>query len=154
MPISSTEWDTEDFLTSLRVRINPLKKVGVDLLNAGMRVFNILWPEEPTPTDVGILADRLMDGEARLNEWRESAARVGADEAMTWVLSWYENIDLATLRGVRNGSNWVEDPDLVKQRCHTRGSSNFLTLDMSAHRPQNMPYNCHLATTEAASSDY
>ena len=42
MPIRSIEWDTEDFLTSLRVRINPLKKVGMDLLNAGMRVFNIL----------------------------------------------------------------------------------------------------------------
>ena len=50
----------------------------------------------------------------RLIEWRESAARVGADEALTYVLSWYETIDLGKLRGTRQGSKWIENAECVE----------------------------------------
>ena len=61
----------------------------------------------------------MMDAEDRLAEWRQSATRVGADEALAWVLSWYETIDLANIKGVREGSRWVEDPEWVKRRQET-----------------------------------
>ena len=35
------------------------------------------------------------------------------------MLSWYENIDLATLRGVCDGSKWAEDPEWVRRRQET-----------------------------------
>ena len=39
-----------------------------------------------------------------------------ADEVLTIVLSWYENIQLDILRTLRVGSKWSSDPELIKQR--------------------------------------
>jgi hypothetical protein len=39
---------------------------------------------------------------------------VGADEALTYFLSWYEKVDLATLRSVREGSVWTTDLELIR----------------------------------------
>jgi hypothetical protein len=41
---------------------------------------------------------------------------VGADEALTYFLSWYEKVDLETLRSVREGSMWTVDPKLIRRR--------------------------------------
>jgi hypothetical protein len=41
---------------------------------------------------------------------------VGVDEALTYFLSWYEKVDLATLRSVREGSVWTTDPELIRRR--------------------------------------
>jgi hypothetical protein len=38
---------------------------------------------------------------------------VGADEALTYFLSWYEKVDLETLRTVRKGSIWTMDPEHI-----------------------------------------
>ena len=69
-----------------------------------MRVFKALWPEDDTPNTMEEIADLLMDVEERLCEWRESAARAGADEALSFVLSWYEGIKLECLQSLRSGS--------------------------------------------------
>ena len=47
---------------------------------------------------------------------RESAARVSADEALCWILSIYETIDLDKVPGVRMASKWIKDPELVEKR--------------------------------------
>jgi hypothetical protein len=52
----------------------------------------------------------------RLREWQDSGTRVGADEALTYFLSLYEKVDLATLRSVREGSVWTADPELIWHR--------------------------------------
>ena len=44
------------------------------------------------------------------------AARVGADEAMIFVLSWNENTNLGALQSMRAGSKWTTDPELVQRR--------------------------------------
>ena len=62
------------------------------------------------------LAKCLMASEERLDDWRSSAARVGADEALTYVLSWYEELDLEMLKTVRDGSKWLSDPELIRRR--------------------------------------
>jgi hypothetical protein len=41
---------------------------------------------------------------------------VGADEGLTYFLSWYEKADLETLRSVREGSAWTTDPEFIWHR--------------------------------------
>ena len=60
---------------------------------------------------------RFLDAtDDRLQEWRESSARAGADEAMKVVLSWYEGIKLEVLRGIRTNGKYVTDPEWIKKR--------------------------------------
>ena len=116
MPIGTTEWDIEDYLESIRDRINPLKRFRDELLKASTHVHKALWPEDDSPPTVSALAERLSGGNDRLRAWRESAARAGAEEALMWVLSWYEDLDLDKLTALREGSAWIDDPELVKKR--------------------------------------
>jgi hypothetical protein len=58
----------------------------------------------------------LQLSKVHLREWRDSGARVGADEALTYFLSWYEKVDLETLRSVHEGSVWTTDPEFVRRR--------------------------------------
>jgi hypothetical protein len=51
-----------------------------------------------------------------LDEWQEAAARAGADEALSFILSWYEGINLDTIKAMRSGSKWTTDPELIKKR--------------------------------------
>ena len=81
----------------------------------------------------------MTEAEDRLTEWRQSAARVGADEALTWLLSWYESIDLATLRGVLEGSKWVEDPEWVRKRQETAYSLIQYADINNFHEDPNAP---------------
>ena len=60
--------------------------------------------------------DKVDGIQDRLIEWRESAARVGADEALCWILSTYETLDLDKIPGVRVASKWITDPKLVEKR--------------------------------------
>lgn len=53
---------------------------------------------------------------SRLDEWRESAARVGADEALSFALSWYDGINLDVLQTMRADSRYLSDPELVAKR--------------------------------------
>jgi 3-dehydroquinate dehydratase len=41
---------------------------------------------------------------------------VGADEALTYFLSWYEKVNLETLRSVREGSAWTTDLEFIRHR--------------------------------------
>jgi hypothetical protein len=41
---------------------------------------------------------------------------VGADEALTYFLSWYKKADLETLRTVHEGSIWTMDPEHIRRR--------------------------------------
>jgi len=93
-----------------------MKSFGHNLLSAGIRTFKALWPGEDAPETVEVLAEFLMESEDRLCEWRESAARAGADEALSFVLSWYEGINLECLQSMRTGSKWTTNPELIQER--------------------------------------
>jgi hypothetical protein len=41
---------------------------------------------------------------------------VGADEALSYFLSWYEKANLETLRTVREGSIWTMDSEHIRRR--------------------------------------
>ncbi len=86
------------------------------MLDAAIHTFRALWPKIEPPKKIEELAEYLLTSEERLIEWRESAARAGADEALAFVLSWYEGIKLDVLQTMRTGSKWIEDPELIQQR--------------------------------------
>ena len=93
----SIDWTIEDYLVSLKAQLGPIKILGGDVLTMMLSLFRALWPGVPQPTTVRGLAEKMAEAQDRLIEWRESATRVGADEALTYVLSWYETIDLGKL---------------------------------------------------------
>ncbi|XP_024313247.1 uncharacterized protein LOC112269940 [Brachypodium distachyon] len=110
------EYDLVDYLVSIASRVRPLRSFGVDLLNAVIRAFRVLWPGEEAPADILTLAKRLLETESRLSDWRESAARIGTDEALSFVLLWYDGINLDMLQSMRAGSPYLTDPELVAKR--------------------------------------
>ena len=110
------EWDIEDHLTALNARISPLKAIGMDLLDAGIRAYRALWPGSEPLATIEELSKCLSGAETRVREWRSSAARAGADQALTFVLSWYEDIKLEAVRALRCKSIWTSDPELIDRR--------------------------------------
>ena len=82
-------------------------------MDAAIRAYRVLWPRSSTPATNDELSKCLQASEARLRERRVSAARAGADEALTFVLSWYEGINLDVLQTMRVDSKWMTDPELV-----------------------------------------
>ena len=114
-PISG-EWDVEDHLVALNARLAPLKSIGTELLDAGIHVYRKLWPGATPPDNVSDLAQELMKTERRLREWRSSAARAGADQTLSFILSWYEGIDLQRVRAQRENSAWTTDSAKIQLR--------------------------------------
>jgi hypothetical protein len=78
--------------------------------------FAALWPNEPFPENIGAFTEKIEGVEGRLTEWRESAARVATDEALSWIVSIYETINLDKIVGCRVNSKWVTDPELAEKR--------------------------------------
>ena len=60
------EWDIEDYLNALNARISPLKAIGLDLLDAGIKVYRALWPGSQTPATIEELSKCLSGAEARV----------------------------------------------------------------------------------------
>jgi hypothetical protein len=103
-------------LIALEARKNAMTAYTDDLFLGAQEAHQALWPGQTTPTDHADLGNDLQLSKVRVEEWRDSGARVGADEALTYFLSWYEKADLETLRSVREGSAWTTDPELIWRR--------------------------------------
>jgi hypothetical protein len=103
-------------LVALQARKDAMTSYTDDLFLGAQEAYSALWPGQRTPTEPVGLGNDLQLAKIRLKEWRDSGARVGADEALTYFLSWYEKADLDTLRIVREGSIWTTDPELIWRR--------------------------------------
>jgi len=101
---------------AIKSRINPLKTIGSELLDAGLSAFRALWPNEDAPKTTEGLASKLREAERRLREWRSSSARAGADAALKFIMTWCEKIDLEKMTALRRGSPWSTDPTLIERR--------------------------------------
>src|SRR3954470_15606158 len=110
------EVSMEELLAVVSERVKTLRSCGVDLLKAAIRAFRMLWLDEDPPELIEPLAGRLLLTEDRLDQWRESAGRAAADKALSFVLSWYENINLDVLSRIRGDGKWLNDPELIKKR--------------------------------------
>jgi hypothetical protein len=111
--VDSSSWDMSEQLLALDARKNAMTSYTEDLFLGAQEAHSALWPGQRTPTDPLDLDSDLQLSKVRLREWRDSGARVGADEALTYFLSWYEKVDLETLRSVREGSMWTTDPEYI-----------------------------------------
>jgi hypothetical protein len=116
VPVDSSNWDMSEQLIALEARKKAMTSYTEDLFLGAQEAHSALWPGQRTPIDPLDLGNDLQLSKVRLSEWRDSGARVGADEALTYFLSWYEKVDLETLRSVREGSAWTTDPEFIRHR--------------------------------------
>jgi hypothetical protein len=116
VPVTSANWDMSQQLVALQARKDAMTSYTDDLFLGAQEAYSALWPGQRTPADPVDLGNDLQLAKVRLREWRDSGARVGADEALTYFLSWYEKADLETLRTVREGSIWTTDPEHIWRR--------------------------------------
>jgi hypothetical protein len=77
-------------LLALEARKNVVTSYTEDLFLGAQEAYSALWPGQRTPTDRVDLGNDLQLSKVCLREWRDSDARVGADEALTYFLSWYK----------------------------------------------------------------
>jgi hypothetical protein len=113
VPVDSSSWDMSEQLLALDARKKAMTSYTEDLFLGAQEAHSALWPGQRMPTDPLDLGNDLQLSKVRLREWRDSGARVGADEALTYILSWYEKADLETLRSMREGSVWTTDPEYI-----------------------------------------
>ena len=132
------DWQVEDHLIAFSYRIKPLKTAVSKLLDAGVHVFRSLWPDAETPRSPNALAEALMNAGMRLTEWRFSAGRAGADEALTYLLGWYETIDFDVVQTCRVASKFVSEDQWIKRR---KELANFFTKRADLHTfIPNLPF--------------
>jgi hypothetical protein len=103
-------------LIALKARKKAMTSYTDDVYLGAQEAHSALWPGQRTPTDPLDLGNDLQLSKVRLREWRDSGTRVGADEALTYFLSWYEKTDLETLHSVRKGSIWTTDLVYIRRR--------------------------------------
>jgi hypothetical protein len=115
VPVDSSSWDMSEQLLALDARKKAMISYTEDLFLGAQDAHSALWPGQRTPIDPLDLGNDLQLSKVRLREWWDSSARVGADEALTYFLSWYEKADLETLRSVREGSVWTTDPEYIRR---------------------------------------
>ncbi|KAK1645442.1 hypothetical protein QYE76_063247 [Lolium multiflorum] len=66
--------------------------------------------------NITLTAHRLKEAGRRIREWQCSAARAGADTALRSACSWYPDLDLDALQGVRQDAPTDMDPVLTAKR--------------------------------------
>jgi hypothetical protein len=114
--VDSPNWDMSEQVLALQARKKAMLCYTDDLFLGAQEEHSSLWPGQRMPTDPVDLGSDLQLSKVPLWQWRDSGARVGADEALTYFLSWYEKADLETLRTVREGSIWTTDPEHIQHQ--------------------------------------
>ena len=104
--VGSSHFSMDDHLAAMQARITPITMLGYELRQAAEELYRLLWPTETLPGEIANLVKWLETAPDRLLDWKESAARAGADMALSFVLSWYEEVSLDQLESRRAG---VED---------------------------------------------
>jgi hypothetical protein len=87
-----------------------------DLPDLAIHLFKVLWPEEQVPASLTFTSDCLKGAGRRIREWQCSAARAGADAALRVACSWYPDLDLDALHGVRKGAPTDTNPILTAKQ--------------------------------------
>jgi hypothetical protein len=118
-------------LLALDARKKAMTSYIEDLFLGAQEAYSALWPGQRMPTNLLDLGNDLQLSKVRLREWRDSDERVGADEALTYFLSWYKKADLETLRSMREGSMWTTDPEYIR-RCQELAHSYVDYADTEA----------------------
>ncbi|KAK1606460.1 hypothetical protein QYE76_030133 [Lolium multiflorum] len=100
---SSESFTMEDHMSSLAARVEPITKFGWELRKAAEELVPMLWPGKEAPQDISSLTSLIEQAPDRFIDWKGSATRAGADMALSFVLSWYNEVDLGQLEYRRAG---------------------------------------------------
>ncbi|KAK1645916.1 hypothetical protein QYE76_063721 [Lolium multiflorum] len=100
---SSESFTMEDHMSSLAARVEPITKFGWELRKAAEELVPMLWPGKEAPQDISSLTSLIEQAPESFIEWKGSATRAGADMALSFVLSWYNEVDLGQLEYRRAG---------------------------------------------------
>ncbi|KAK1682277.1 hypothetical protein QYE76_043125 [Lolium multiflorum] len=111
---SSECFTMEDYMSSLAARVEPVTKFGWELRKAAEELVPMLWPGEAAPQDISSLTSLIEQAPDRFIDWKGSATRAGADMALSFVLSWYNEVDLGQLEYRRAG---VEEELSAEQKA-------------------------------------
>jgi hypothetical protein len=76
-----------------------------------------LWPGRAVPGEIQALLQWVLLAPNRLDIWKESAARAGAQQALEFVLSWYPGVNLDQLENLREGGLAGLDKTKLRQRA-------------------------------------
>ncbi|KAK1683551.1 hypothetical protein QYE76_044399 [Lolium multiflorum] len=112
-------WDPYDHLVALNARVSHMRSVDrnlSDIPEVASQLYKTLWPGEVVPDTFSLISERLKGAGRRIREWQCSAARAGADSALRVACSWYPELDLDALLGVREGAPTDLDPVLTAKR--------------------------------------
>jgi hypothetical protein len=80
------------------------------------------------PGEIQALLQWIPVAPNRLDIWKESAARAGAEQALEFVLSWYPSVNLDQLENLREGG--LAGPDKVKLRQRARAIAECAETDV------------------------
>ncbi|KAK1628151.1 hypothetical protein QYE76_002466 [Lolium multiflorum] len=112
-------WTPHDHLVALNARVSHMRAIDrnlSDIPDVASQLFRTLWPGEVVPDTFSLISDRLKGAGRRIREWQCSAARAGADSVLRVACSWYPELDLDALTGVREGAETDLDPILAAKR--------------------------------------
>lgn len=87
-----------------------------DIREVAIHLFKVLWPEQEVLASLTLTSECLKGAGRRIREWQCSAARAGADAALRVACSWYPDLDLDALIGVRENAPTDLDPVLTAKR--------------------------------------
>jgi hypothetical protein len=106
-----------ELMTLVKGRLHPVAKLGGNLRRAIVSVFETLLPGRAVPDEVQALLKWILLASNRVDVWKESAARAGAEQALEFVLSWYPGINLDQLENLREGGLAGLDKAKLRQRA-------------------------------------
>ncbi|XP_071678222.1 uncharacterized protein [Lolium perenne] len=112
-------WTPKDHLVALNARVSHMRCIDrnlSDIPDVATQLYRTLWPGEAVPDTFSLISDRLKGAGRRIREWQCSAARAGADSALRVACSWYPELNLDALTGVREEAETDLDPILSAKR--------------------------------------
>jgi hypothetical protein len=106
-----------ELVALVKGRLHPVAKLGGDLREAIVSVFKTLWLGRAVPGEIQALLQWIPLAPNRLDVWKESAARAGAEQALEFMLSWYPGVNLDQLENPREGGLAGLDKVKLRQRA-------------------------------------
>jgi hypothetical protein len=76
-----------ELMASIKGRLHPMAALGSQLCGAVASVFQVLWPGQAEPDTIDRLLLWMSFMSNRVDVWKEFAARAGAKQALSFVLS-------------------------------------------------------------------
>ncbi|KAM0920801.1 hypothetical protein ACQ4PT_007282 [Festuca glaucescens] len=111
----SPYFSVEDHLAAMQARITPITMLGHELRLAVEEIYRLLWLTKTLPAELGRLVEWLNTAPDWIQDWKESSARSGADMALSFVLSWYEEVSLDRLEFRQAGVEETLIPEVLSR---------------------------------------